>query len=177
MEKIGIFYGSTEGNTEEVVKKVQKSMGNAVLHNVDAAKIDDLDNYKILIFAASTWNIGELQEDWEAFIDLLDDLDFHGKSVAFIGVGDAHCYPDTFVDGIGMIYESIANSGATFIGTWPTTDYSFETSKGVINGKFLGLVLDEDNEHEKTDARIASWTLQIKGEIGISPLTKPIDGV
>ena len=29
MGKIGIFYGSTEGNTEEVAEKVQKALGNA----------------------------------------------------------------------------------------------------------------------------------------------------
>lgn len=167
MEKIGIFYGSTEGNTEEIVKKIQKSMNNAILHRVDKAIADDLANYDILIFATSTWNIGRLQEDWEVFIDILDEADFHGKRVAFIGVGDSECYRDTFVDGIGMIYERIANSGAGFFGAWPAEGYSFEASRGMVNGKFLGLVIDEDNEPEKTDARIAAWTKQIKGELEI----------
>ncbi len=165
MEKIGIFYGSTEGNTESVVKKVQKSMDNANLHRVDTAAINDIAKYKTLIFATSTWNTGELQEDWEAFIDTLDEIDFHGKRVAFIGVGDAECYQDTFADGIGMIYERIVNSGAVFFGSWAIDGYSFEASKGVVNGKFLGLVIDEDNEPEKTDARIAVWVNQIKGEL------------
>ncbi len=167
MEKIGIFYGSTEGNTAEVVKKVKKSMNNVDLHPVDAATPDDLAKYDILIFATSTWNIGELQEDWEDFIGFIDEVDFLGKRVAFIGVGDSECYPDTFADGIGIIHGRIANSGATFFGAWPIDDYNFETSRSVVDGKFLGLVIDEDNEPEKSDARIAAWTAQIKIELGI----------
>ena len=167
MGKIGIFYGSTEGNTEEVAEKVQKALGNADVHNVDSATADDLAEYDILILASSTWEIGELQEDWESFIDVLDDVDFSGKKVSYIGVGDADGYPDTFVDAIGMIHERIADSGAEFFGAWPTDDYTFDESKGVVNGKFLGLVIDEDNESNKTDGRIAAWVKQIKGEFGL----------
>lgn len=167
MGKIGIFYGSTEGNTEDVVEKVKKALGDADLHNVDSATADDLAGYDIVILASSTWEIGELQEDWESFIDVLDDVDFSGKKVGFIGTGDADGYPDTFVDAIGIIYERIANTGATFFGAWPTEDYTFDESKGVVNGKFLGLVVDEDNESDKTDERVAAWVKQIKGELGL----------
>jgi flavodoxin I len=167
MGKIGIFYGSTEGNTEEVAEKVQKALGDADVHNVDSASADDLAEYDILILAASTWEIGELQEDWESFIDVLDDVDFSGKKVSYIGVGDADGYPDTFVDAIGIIHEKIDGSGAEFFGAWPTDDYTFDESKGVVDGKFLGLVIDEDNESDKTDGRIAEWVKQIKGELGL----------
>jgi flavodoxin I len=167
MGKIGIFYGSTEGNTEDVVEKVKKALGNADVFNVDSATADDVAGYDTLIFACSTWEIGELQEDWDSFIDVLDDVDFSGKKVSFIGTGDADGYPDTFVDAIGIIYERIADSGAAFFGAWPTDDYEFDESKGVVNGKFLGLVCDEDNESDKTDARVAAWVKQIKGELGL----------
>lgn len=167
MGKIGIFYGSTEGNTEDVAEKVQKALGDADVHNVDSASADDLAEYDTLIFGASTWEIGELQEDWESFIDVLDDVDFSGKKVSYIGLGDADGYPDTFVDAIGMIHEKIADSGAEFFGAWPTEDYEFDESKGVVDDKFLGLVIDEDNESDKTDDRIATWVAQIKGELGL----------
>ncbi len=167
MGKIGIFYGSTEGNTEEVAEKVQKALGNADVHNVDSATADDVAEYDILIFGCSTWEIGELQEDWESFIDVLDDVDFSGKKVSYIGVGDADGYPDTFVDAIGIIHEKIADSGAEFFGAWSTDDYTFDESKGVVDGKFLGLVIDEDNESNKTDGRVAAWVKQIKGELGL----------
>lgn len=167
MGKIGIFYGSTEGNTEDVVDKVKDALGDADVHNVDSAGADDLADYDTLIFACSTWEIGELQEDWESFIDVLDDVDFSGKKVSYIGTGDADGYPDTFVDAIGIIHEKIADSGASFFGAWPTDDYEFDESKGVVDGKFLGLVIDEDNESDKTDDRVAAWVAQIKGELGL----------
>jgi flavodoxin I len=164
MGKIGIFYGSTEGNTEDVVEKVKDALGDADVYNVDSASAEDLEGYDTVILACSTWEIGELQEDWESFIDVLDDVDFSGKKVSYIGTGDADGYPDTFVDAIGIIHEKIADSGAQFFGAWPTDDYEFDESKGVVNGKFLGLVIDEDNESDKTDDRIAAWVAQIKGE-------------
>ena len=34
----------------------------------------------------------------------------------------------------------------------------------VKDGKFLGLPLDEDNEDDQTDDRIAAWVEQLKGE-------------
>lgn len=167
MGKIGIFYGSTEGNTEDVADKVKAALGDADVHNVDSASADDLAEYDTIIFGASTWEIGELQEDWETFIDVLDDVDFAGKKVSYIGLGDADGYPDTFVDAIGMIHEKIADSGAEFFGAWPTDDYEYDESKGEIDGKFLGLVIDEDNESDKTDDRVAEWVAQIKGELGL----------
>jgi flavodoxin len=39
MAKIGIFYGSTEGNTERIVTEIQKQLGGesvAELHNVNS---------------------------------------------------------------------------------------------------------------------------------------------
>ncbi|MCK5103571.1 MAG: flavodoxin [Cyclobacteriaceae bacterium] len=167
MGKIGIFYGSTEGNTEDVADKVKEALGDADVHNVDSATADDLAEYDTIIFGASTWEIGELQEDWETFIDVLDDVDFSGKKVSYIGLGDADGYPDTFVDAIGMIHEKIVDSGAEFFGAWPTDDYEFDESKGIVDGKFLGLVIDEDNESDKTGDRIAAWVAQIKGELGL----------
>lgn len=166
MGKIGIFYGSTEGNTENVAIKIQAALGKDVadLHNVDAATADDLQSYDNLILGCPTWEIGELQEDWETFIDVLDDVDFAGKKVAYFGLGDADGYPDTFIDALGIIHDRIKNSGATFIGQWPTDDYIFDESKAVVDGMFLGLVIDEDNEADKTDARVKKWVAQIKGE-------------
>ena len=128
MGKIGIFYGSTEGNTEDVSEKVKEALVNADVYNVDSATAEDMSGYDILILAASTWEIGELQEDWESFIDVLDDVDFSEKKVGYIGLGDADGYPDTFVDAIGMIHERIVDSGAEFFGAWPTEDYTFDES-------------------------------------------------
>lgn len=167
MAKIGIFYGSTEGNTERVVNKIQEALGGedvATLHNVNSASGEDMADYDGLILACPTWEIGELQEDWDSFIDELDDVDFAGKKITYLGLGDADGYPDTFIDAPGMIHEKIADSGATFHGAWPTDGYDFEESRSIVDDKFLGLVIDEDNQSNLTDERVATWVAQLKDE-------------
>lgn len=168
MATIGIFYGSTEGNTERIVTEIQKQLGGdavAVLHNVNSATADDMQPYNNLILACPTWEIGQLQEDWESFVDELEDVDFAGKKVAYVGLGDADGYPDTFIDAPGIIHERIKDKGVTVVGQWPTDGYNFEASKSVYDGKFLGLVIDEDNQKELTAGRIEKWIAQIKPEL------------
>ena len=166
MEKIGIFFGSTDGNTERCVGQIAEAFGaDAVdLHNVKSATADDLQPYSNVILACPTWEIGQLQEDWESFIDELEDVDFSGKRVTFLGLGDADGYPDTFQDALGIIHQKVDGKGATFVGSWPTDGYNFEASKGVVNGKFLGLALDEDNQKNLTPERIKNWVNQLRNE-------------
>jgi flavodoxin I len=167
MAKIGIFYGSTEGNTERVATKIQEAFGGedaVALHNVNSSTADDMAEYDYLMLACPTWEIGELQEDWDSFIDEIEDVDYSGKMVTYLGLGDAEGYPDTFIDAPGIIHERIADSGAKFVGAWPTEGYEFEESKGIVDGKFLGLVIDEDNQADLTDERVAQWVAQLKEE-------------
>ena len=36
--------------------------------------------------------------------------------------------------------------------------------QAVINGKFCGLALDQDNEDDMTEDRVKAWAQQLKGE-------------
>jgi flavodoxin I len=167
MAQIGIFYGSTEGNTERIATKIQELFGGedvVALHNVSSASSDDMAEYDYLILASSTWDIGELQEDWDTFIDEIEDVDYDGKMITFIGLGDAEGYPDTFNEAPGIIYDRIKDSGAKFVGFWPTDGYDFEESQSIIDGKFLGVVIDEDNQADLTEGRLETWVAQLKKE-------------
>ncbi len=167
MAKIGIFFGSTEGNTERVVTAIQAQLGGepvVALHNVNSATADDMQPYQYLILACPTWEIGQLQEDWDSFVDELESVDFAGKKITYVGLGDADGYPDTFIDAPGIIHERIKDKGAAFVGAWPTEGYNFEASKSVIDGKFLGLVIDEENQKDLTAGRIEKWVGMIKPE-------------
>jgi flavodoxin I len=165
MATIGIFYGSTEGNTERVVTRIQELFGEeAELHNVNSAATDDMQPYPNLILACPTWEIGQLQEDWDAFIDEIENVDYAGKKVTYLGLGDADGYPDTFLDAMGIIHDRIKDKGATFVGAWPTAGYNFSASKGVVDGKLLGLGIDEDNQKDLTEERISKWVDQLKKE-------------
>jgi flavodoxin I len=164
MAKIGIFFGSTEGNTERIVTEIQKQLGDAELHNVNSSTADDVQPYSYVILACPTWDIGQLQEDWENFIDEIENVDFAGKKVTYVGLGDADGYPDTFIDALGIIHDRIKDKGASFVGAWPIEGYEFEASKAVVDGKFLGLAIDEDNQKDKTAGRISTWVAQLKSE-------------
>jgi flavodoxin I len=165
MAKIGIFFGSTEGNTERIVNQIQALLGDdAELNNVNASSSDDMQPYPNLILACPTWEIGQLQEDWESFIDEIENVDYAGKKITYVGVGDADGYPDTFLDALGIIHDRIKDKGATFVGAWPTEGYNFNVSKGVVNGKFLGLAIDEDNQKDLSAGRIEKWVAQLKNE-------------
>ena len=166
MAKIGIFFGSTEGNTERVVNQIQEAFGaDAESFNVNSASADDMQPFPNIILACPTWEIGQLQEDWESFIDEIEKVDYAGKKVTYLGLGDADGYPDTFLDALGIIHDRIKDKGAAFVGAWPTEGYNFSASKGVINGKFLGLAIDEDNQKDLTAGRVEKWVAQLKQEV------------
>ena len=61
MKSIGVFYGSSTGNTEMAAEKICEQLGEFVSHCSDVSKVEpaDLLPYDILLLGVSTWNIGE----------------------------------------------------------------------------------------------------------------------
>ncbi|MGF1519477.1 MAG: flavodoxin FldA [Nodosilinea sp.] len=170
MTKIGLFFGTQTGNTETLAEAIQAEFGGddvVTLHDIADASPDDFAEYPCLIIGCPTWNIGELQSDWEGFFDELDEIDFSGKQVAYFGAGDQVGYADNFQDAMGILAAKITSLGGTIVGQWSTDGYEFDDSKAVQNGKFVGLALDEDNQPELTGDRIKTWVAQLKPTFGI----------
>ncbi|MBD2106971.1 flavodoxin FldA [Nodosilinea sp. FACHB-13] len=170
MTKIGLFFGTQTGNTEILAEAIQSEFGGdsvVTLHDIADASPDDFADYDCIIIGCPTWNIGELQSDWEGFYEDLDAIDFSGKQVAYFGAGDQVGYADNFQDAMGILAEKINALGATTVGHWPTDDYDFNDSKAVQNGKFVGLAIDEDNQAELTGDRIKTWVTQLKSAFGV----------
>jgi flavodoxin I len=170
MSKIGLFFGTQTGNTETIAEQIQKEFGGesiVSLNDVSQAEASNLSEYDYLIIGCPTWNIGEMQSDWEGLYDELDSVDFNGKKVAYFGPGDQIGYADNFQDAMGILEEKISGLGGTTVGHWPTDGYDFTESKAVKNGKFVGLALDEDNQPELTDKRVKVWVSQLKSELGV----------
>ncbi|USR93012.1 flavodoxin FldA [Phormidium yuhuli AB48] len=170
MSKIGLFFGTQTGNTEAAAEMIQSALGGdsvVTLHDVAEADLDELGGYDCLIIGCPTWNIGELQSDWEGLYDELDALDFSGKKVAYFGVGDQIGYAENFQDAMGMLEEKISQLGGMTVGHWSTDGYEFEESKALRDGKFVGLALDDDNQSEMTEERIQAWTSQLKSAFGL----------
>lgn len=170
MAKIGLFYGTQTGNTQDAAETIQTELGgDSVVTLLDVAEVDssDFEAYDCIVIGCPTWNIGELQSDWEGLSDELDSVDFNGKKVAYFGPGDQQGYPDNFQDAIGLLEEKITELGGTTVGYWSTDGYDFNQSKALRDGKFVGLALDEENQSELTDERIKTWVAQLKTEFGL----------
>lgn len=166
--KVGVFFGTNTGNTEEVVDILKEQLEandfEVDVHDMASASVDEFGDYDNLIMACPTWNDGELQDDWDAVIDDMKDFDFSGKKVAFLGLGDQDGYPDYFVDAIGMLADVVADKGGSIVGQWPTDGYEFDESKAIRDDKFVGLPIDQDNQDDLTEERIEKWVEQLKGE-------------
>jgi len=163
--KIGLFYGSTTCYTEIAAEKIQATIGADLieLHNLKDEPLAHCLDYDFIIFGISTWDYGELQEDWESSWQNIADLDLSEKTIALYGMGDQIGYTEWFQDALGMLHEQVATQGARLIGYWPNKGYEFSASKALSADKshFVGLSLDEDNQYELSEQRIEQWCEQV----------------
>ncbi|MEN8137224.1 MAG: flavodoxin [Bacteroidota bacterium] len=164
MENIVILYGSTTGNTEEVATKIQGEFGAEIakVFNVTDVNLDDLKDFSNIILGTSTWGSGEMQDDFETFVEEFDNIDFSRKKVALFGLGDQDSHGDTFLNGLAELYNKLVEKNADVIGKTSCEGYEFEDSEAVIDGKFIGMAIDEDNQSDLTDERVKNWTVELK---------------
>jgi flavodoxin II len=174
--KIAVFYGSTTCYTEMVAEKIQVLLSSdpalpahssVTLHNLKTQPMALMADYDVLILGISTWDFGELQEDWEAHWDEINQLDLSGKIVALYGMGDQLGYAEWFLDAMGMLHHAISEQPCQRIGFWSTEGYDFIRSKAVTddNEWFYGLALDEENQYDQTDERLSLWLTQLLDEL------------
>ncbi len=166
MAKVTIIYGSTTSNTAEEAKKIAAGLAGHEVATIDVcdSSKEDFENADCLILGTSTWGLGDIQDDWEGALSVLAGSNLSGKKVALFGCGDSGGYPDTFVDGIGILYEAATKAGATVIGEIPTAGYSYSASRAEVDGVFVGLPLDDDTANEN-DERISSWVSSLMSNI------------
>ena len=150
-------------------EKIQAALGAELIDifNIKDVPLADCEQYDILIFGISTWDFGELQEDWESKWDDISQLDLSGKIIALYGLGDQQGYGQWFQDALGMLHDEIIPQGANVIGYWPNQGYEFEESKALTEDGdfFVGLSLDDETQYDLTDTRIEQWCEQILEEI------------
>ncbi len=142
MDKIHVIYGSTTGMTEAVAAKIADALGAKVFNvNADDAVAFDAE---LLVLGSSTWGIGDLQDDWAARLDHVKDS-FASKKVAVFGLGDSQGFADSFCVAAETIANAAKDAGATLVGEV--------------------LKLDDTNESDKTDEKVAAWTASLKAAI------------
>ena len=169
MEKIGIFYGPTKSRTANIAEKIYNQFDAELvdIYPIDTTTIDQIIKYKNLIFGVSSlgsevWDGKSAGNQWGAILPKIKDTDFTGKKIALFGLGDHITYAAKFVDAIGDMAQILRSRNAEIIGHVSADDYTFTESKALVDGKFIGLPIDEDYESEKSDMRIENWVEVLK---------------
>ncbi|WP_395341453.1 flavodoxin FldB [Ningiella sp. W23] len=170
-QKIAIFYGSTTCYTEMAAEKIQSALqaltgSNIDLHDIKDTNLSKTEDYDTIIFGISTWDFGELQEDWESTWDDIKTMSLANKTVALFGLGDQLGYADWFQDALGMLHDEVLALDCNIVGYWPTDGYEYIASKALTedNAFFVGLSLDDENQFDQSDERISQWCQQIVEE-------------
>ena len=142
MHKVHVIYGSTTGMTEAVANKIAEALG-ATAFNVNAGDATAFDA-EMLVLGSSTWGVGDLQDDWAAQLDAVK-ANFAGKKVAVFGLGNSQGFADSFCVAADTIANAAKDAGATLVGDV--------------------LKLDDTNEADQTDGKIAAWVETLKAAL------------
>ncbi|MDO4551009.1 MAG: flavodoxin [Planctomycetia bacterium] len=164
MADIKVIYGSTTGATQAAAEMIANHLG-ALIQDVSEAQPADFLVDDLLILGTSTWGMGDLQDDWENKISLLQQVDLSGRLVALFGMGDQFGFSDTYVDGMGALCDKVTEQGAVIIGKTSPAGYSFSASTAMKDGELCGLALDDTNESDLTAQRIEAWVQQLEKEL------------
>ncbi|GAC29232.1 flavodoxin FldB [Brumicola pallidula] len=172
-KQIAIFYGSTTCYTEMASEKIQSELeamtreqgiqATISMFDIKQHTLEKSTQYDLVLYGISTWDFGELQEDWESTWDDIKTLNLASKTVAIFGLGDQLGYADWFQDALGMLHDELIVLDCDIIGYWPNQGYEFTASKALTEDGdfFVGLSLDDENQYDLTDARVKQWCSQI----------------
>lgn len=162
-----VIYGSSTGTCEGIAKRIASKLGLGDDSVIDVSKLTDdiIANNDNLILGTSTWGIGELQDDWIEGLEKLKSMDLSGKTVAIFGCGDSDSYSESFCGAMIELWNGIKSKDVNLIGEVSINGYTFDDSESVIDGRFVGLALDDVNEDDKTEERIDNWIAQIKDRL------------
>ncbi len=138
--------------------------GNADLYNVGTVSLEEIKDYPpYLILGTSTTGVGDLQDDWDSFLPSFAKMDFPAKKTAIFALGDSASFSNSFVESMKIIYDEIKDK-VEIVGQVADEGYTYDDSTAVIDGMWVGLPIDEDNEYDMTEDRLVKWVEIIKKE-------------
>jgi flavodoxin I len=164
-----VYYSTSTGNTETIAGYIAEAAGAGDAVEIGDASDDDITGDGYLIVGAPTWHTDAESErsgtTWDEWLyETLPNLDLDGKKVAIFGCGDQESYGDYYCDAAGELYDQFKAKGATIFGATSTDGYNHEASKAEVDGKFVGLMCDEDNQYDESEGRAQAWIAQLKEE-------------
>ena len=167
MNKTGIVYSFNSTKTAKAAEKIKEAFGpdfNIVQVNAEELTEELFLSFTNLILGVPTWFDGELPNYWDEFVPALEDLNLEGKTIAIYGLGNQVEYPENFGDAIGIMGELVQERGAKLVGFTSAEGYSYESSRALIDGKFMGLLLDQETQPRLSKERIEKWVTDLKSQ-------------
>ncbi|TNE77617.1 MAG: flavodoxin [Gammaproteobacteria bacterium] len=176
MQKIGMFFGTETGTTRLIAKKIHKLLGDDIAAkpvNVNRISPEDFLQYDALVLGTPSYGVGDipglsagcLERNWEEFLSQLGNPDLTGKRIAMFGLGAQERYSERFASSLIALYRIFEGLGAEMVGDWSTDGYSFEHSASVVDGRFVGLVIDQRTQGMYTDERLKSWVELVRPQL------------
>jgi len=164
MSDIGLFYSFKSLKTRKIAGYIIELYGEKAMESIDAETVteEEFMRFDKIILGVPTWFDGELPLYWDEFVPALKDLDLSGKKIALYGLGDQKGYPENFGDAVGLMANILISRNAELVGETSPEGYSFESSRALYNGRFRGLILDQENQARLTEKRIRDWVDQLK---------------
>jgi len=173
---IAIYFGTDTGRTRRIAKLIAQKLGEDALApvNIGRVAVGDFLAHVRLILGTPTCGEGALpglatglaQPSWAEFLPQLEGRDMRGRTVALFGLGDQEKYAGEFVDAMILLHDAVTACGARVVGAWPVEGYAITASRAVIDGRFVGLALDQIKQPALSEARVEAWLRQLGEAFG-----------
>ncbi len=162
-----IYAGSSQpqGSTFRVACQIAAMITD--VHLIEANKITraELEAHDLLLIGTPTVGDGQLHHHWLDSIECLREANLKGRDFGLFGLGDQVGHPDTFVDGMRLLFDAVQDTGAKHIGGWTNSGYHFDQSAALQGDSFLGLPLDEVSQSKLTKHRLQLWMLILQHQV------------
>ena len=168
MAKTGIFYSFNSKKTAKAAEKIVQEFGEDFkIVSVNAEELTEKEflSFDNLILGVPTWFDGELPNYWDEFVPAMEELDLSKKTVAIFGLGNQVEYPENFGDAVGIMADLVQQRGAKLVGPTEIDGYHYESSKAEKDGRFIGLILDQETQPRLSKDRISKWVDELKAQL------------
>lgn len=171
---VGLYYSTGTLRTRRVAHMIKERLGDAVsepqlVRTTTSQQLSEHPKGIICGAPSYLWSDHQVSAlDWDNILPpYTNPTDMDGKRVAVFGFGDQKAYAKHFADGVGIVWEKMQMRGAKMVGQTDLDGYEFDRSRAKLDHKFVGLVLDDDNQPELTEERVERWCAQLKKEFEI----------
>ena len=125
-KRLGIFYAPSGGSVHKVARLIKQKLVDLqpdlfVISDVTPLRLLDYHNLILVCstLGRNTWEM-EQKDPWSSFLPKMLRIRLEGRKVAIVGLGDHVSYPNNFVDGMGILGQTIGEIGGQLIGETET---------------------------------------------------------